>query len=272
MAMSMGSWSYPTKYLAWEATDNCKSSTYPLKIYRYIPATFSSIESATLQFSIEKFRSYETTTIANSAPGASYAVNSVVAFNIATADTWTDTDFTWSVSSNTLSINVGLEVLYTDTVFGDELFVRVKNTTNSTYYPNSGGINYFFGAIPDGTFDSTWFSVEIPGNFNGKSFMVQVMQEDVATMAGYLSGVATMVGTHTHGMTYDIYEASYSNPSISIKINDTDRTTALGGPWTSDQNAINIADYLNIGEWNKIELVPNQLLRINTSVLVVGIE
>jgi len=80
------------------------------------------------------------------------------------------------------------------------------------------------------------------------------------------------ISAHTHDMDYDIYEASYSNPSISIKINDTDRTTALGGPWTSDQNAIDIADYLNIGEWNKIELVPNQLLRLNTSVLVVGIE
>lgn len=69
------------------------------------------------------------------------------------------------------------------------------------------------------------------------------------------------IGTHTHDvtlanhnhtitMTYGIYEGpAPSTPQITITINGTDRTSALGGPWDDDVT-LNIKQYLREGSGN----------------------
>ena len=53
--------------------------------------------------------------------------------------------------------------------------------------------------------------------------------------------------THTMTMTYGIYEGSApSTPGITLAINGTDRTTALGGAWDADAT-LDITDYLRDG-------------------------
>lgn len=50
--------------------------------------------------------------------------------------------------------------------------------------------------------------------------------------------------THTHSLTYGIYEGSApSNPNITVTINEVDRTTALGGSW-DDDFTVDITTYL----------------------------
>ncbi len=55
------------------------------------------------------------------------------------------------------------------------------------------------------------------------------------------------IGDHSHTITlsYGIYEgAAPSAPAIGLSINGVSRTVALGGPWNTAQNNIDITDYL----------------------------
>jgi len=56
--------------------------------------------------------------------------------------------------------------------------------------------------------------------------------------------------SHTHGLNYGLYEDSSYPTSISITIDGTDRTSALGGPWDTegtgaDVGPLDITDYLS---------------------------
>ena len=72
------------------------------------------------------------------------------------------------------------------------------------------------------------------------------------------------VSNHTHGITATINELSLPG-NVSIKINDIDRTAALGGPWNSDQLDIDIKNYLTIGQTNTISFYATQLGRMDAT-------
>lgn len=72
---------------------------------------------------------------------------------------------------------------------------------------------------------------------------------------------------HTHPINYGIYVSTLPT-NITIKINGVDRTSELGGPFSSDQVNLNISQYLTIGQWNTIELGSSQLGRIDATVFI----
>ena len=72
---------------------------------------------------------------------------------------------------------------------------------------------------------------------------------------------------HTHDISYGIYISTLAT-NITIKINGVDRTSELGGPFSSDQVNLNISQYLTIGQWNTIELGSSQLGRIDATVFI----
>ncbi|MEE9197949.1 MAG: LamG-like jellyroll fold domain-containing protein [bacterium] len=60
---------------------------------------------------------------------------------------------------------------------------------------------------------------------------------------------AALDSEHDHSMQghvhiAGIFETPYLSPSVGLRINGTDRTTALGGPWTSDQTVIDISEFI----------------------------
>lgn len=75
------------------------------------------------------------------------------------------------------------------------------------------------------------------------------------------------VNDHTHPISYGIYISTLPT-SITVKINGVDRTSALGGPFNSDQANLDISSYLVIGQWNTIELGSSQLGRIDATVFI----
>lgn len=75
------------------------------------------------------------------------------------------------------------------------------------------------------------------------------------------------IPSHTHDIIYGIYLGPKTS-GITIKINGTDRTAALGGPFNSDQNALDISPYLTAGQWNTIEIGGSGLGRIDASVFI----
>jgi len=327
MTMGMGLWSTPLRYLSWEETDNCKSAAFPLKIYRFIPSEVISIDKAVLQFSIESFRGYTGTTAAESAHthgvdiGAGGAhthnVSSVTSENNSELSTIVAGYLQWNHSNNITDANwnpVGVNV--TGLTDASELWVfcsgfiyttatasptvvqyRLKDATNTIYYPSHEGVICSMNPIVDTKKDVNSFCIQAPTNPSGKTWTLEIKSDydnagnhTISTQGGYWTvsrhthtvsgqtaqsaththpGEATGAGSaHTHGMSYSIYESPPAAPSVSITINGTDRTAALGGPWTVDQNNIDIGTYLNIGQWNDIRLIPNELLRLSSSVLV----
>jgi hypothetical protein len=74
-------------------------------------------------------------------------------------------------------------------------------------------------------------------------------------------------GSHSHGLVFGIYTSTTAT-GVTIKINGTDRTSALSGPFSSSQNGINIAQYLTTGQWNTIELGSTRLGRIDATIFI----
>ncbi|WP_156946498.1 hypothetical protein [Desulfitibacter alkalitolerans] len=86
------------------------------------------------------------------------------------------------------------------------------------------------------------------------------------TIPGHTHSVS--IPAHTHALDFGIYTSVVAN-GVTIKINGVDRTTALGGPFNSDQSSINIAQYLNIGQWNAIELgISSALGRLDATIFL----
>lgn len=75
------------------------------------------------------------------------------------------------------------------------------------------------------------------------------------------------ISSHTHNINYGIYTSTLPT-NIIVKINGVDRTSALGGPFNSDQSNLDIAQYLTVGQWNTIELGSGQLGRIDSTVFI----
>lgn len=266
MPMSMFQWVYPSRYLSWEATDNCKGTTYPLKIYRYIPSEVVDIEKAILQFSIENFRAYTTTT--PSGGGATSGVNdeftlveagddSASAVSVGSAAFVAVATISPSVDCSTCFIEV---VPDRDDYSWIRLYLYVSDGT--TDYPNSSGTPHMVYGSYIGGDPSPARTFLLPDNVNGKTLTVYAKRDVGDPTDVSFSVIWTTFGehihstpNHVHGMAYDIYESVPVSPSISIKINGSDRTAALGGPWATNQNNLSIAQYLNIGEWNTIELI-----------------
>jgi hypothetical protein len=76
-----------------------------------------------------------------------------------------------------------------------------------------------------------------------------------------------VVPSHVHSVVYGIYVGPTPG-SISVQINGVDRTSALGGPWVTDQASIDIAPYLQAGQWNTVSLGSFGLGRVDASVFV----
>lgn len=76
-------------------------------------------------------------------------------------------------------------------------------------------------------------------------------------------------GDHVHDIVYGIYEGTTSS-GITVKINGVDRTSALGGGtgFDVDKDNLDITPYLQVGQWNVIELGSGTLGRIDSTVFI----
>lgn len=75
------------------------------------------------------------------------------------------------------------------------------------------------------------------------------------------------VSSHTHSIIYGIYQGETAS-SVTIKVNGIDRTSELGGTFSTDQSSLNLSSYMVIGQWNTIELGSATLGRIDANVFL----
>ncbi|RJX23244.1 MAG: hypothetical protein C4570_00265 [Ammonifex sp.] len=70
---------------------------------------------------------------------------------------------------------------------------------------------------------------------------------------------------HIHGIVHDIYEGTAAS-NVTVTINGVDRTVALGGPFNTNQDRLDITKYLTTTGWNTIEIGSGSLGRIHATL------
>jgi len=252
MAMSMFRWVYPTKYLSWEASDNCKGEDYPLKITRYIPSEIVDIESAKLSFSIEPFRAYTTTSQSNSEQTQQVAASADRVALDETSTGWQDVATITSSDSAYTIVNVNANFFDNETHsqahITTKVYVRIYNETDGEYYPNSDGVvltfsdslphkhkygssytesnEYDSNSILDFQTTSPRVTIIIPKSTKDKTMKIQAKLQNAQTSGTEFSVDYSYqsISKHTHDMSYDIYEQHSEMHQDNFDDNNLDTT------------------------------------------------
>jgi hypothetical protein len=139
----------------------------------------------------------------------------------------------------------------------------------------SAGIHNHGGAVgDDGDHAHTYSGITYLTGFNAKVNTEGVIEGIVGLQVDWVPGHEYEIytfdssGEHTHGLVHGIYEGT-SATNVTVTINGVDRTAALGGGagFTTDQDSLDIAQYLTVG-WNTIVLGSSQLGRIQATYFV----
>jgi hypothetical protein len=112
------------------------------------------------------------------------------------------------------------------------------------------------------SYDTYVLGMEDRGSWNAMVLASGGPSAATSENGGALSTTTATGSEHTHAPEFGIMEDSDNSPSISIKIDNIDRTSALGGPWTADQLEIDITPYIQSTGKHSVELLSTQPARI----------
>ncbi len=135
------------------------------------------------------------------------------------------------------------------------------------FYDAGGG----FGAIGmNGSLTLVSFKDTFPAATSGAGSAHQHPVTGQATDTESVHTHDVTIAAHSHPS--DLVEDAYVSPSVGIKIDGTDRTAALGGPWTNpDQQGIELREFISTPGVHTLEFFENaagKVGRIHASVYV----
>jgi len=256
-------------------TDNVDGSN-DLSLFIYIPPETREIKKCVLRMRLLNFRSYSWV----SASDGSYSSSTPSG-----GGHTTPSGGGHSSSSEAETVILDSDASKTETSQTSNLWDQyainipsaVSNNPNHDHgIPNNTGIEDVDG-------NTHWFSasgshshaltsdhrhdVDIPSHNHGVSTggHSHYMYDHSHQVSNHSHGFS--VPNHTHNIQHGIYTGG-SPGSVGVIINGTNRTSALGGSWSSNQNNIDITDYMIVNHWNEIRLTSNQLGRIDATVFI----
>lgn len=242
-------------------TDNIATNR-PLKLSIFLPATTRVINKAILRFKRESFRAYSTST--ESDEGRSTASQSGGQYS---DSTYTDTINLTSTKSESFTSRATTSKGYQTDKTGDS-GIDVEWTYPITEPGGSDRHTHEYRRVLAHrhmiTIEAHSHDFTVPSHTHG------------ITMPQHKHGFyipshthPVIIPSHNHGINYGIYESTKSS-NISIVINGSNRTSALGGGsgFNSDQSNLNITQYLTPGMWNTIEIGGSGLGRIDATVFI----
>ncbi|MGK4040961.1 phage tail spike protein [Heyndrickxia oleronia] len=226
-------------------TDNVGANS-ALALWVFIPSNAISIRQAMLRFKLLRFRAYSRTTA-------------------------------WGGGTSTTTSNGG--GFYSSTEAGGGIYTSTGSGGGGIKTTGDSGVDVRYGwsqtedarAQGDtiGHKHQYWdvlghkHNIDLP--YHSHDINVSAHSHNVYIDSHYHD---VSIPSHTHDIEYGIFE-SYDTPSaVRVYINGYDRTVALGGTWNYDVNNLNITSYLNIGQWNSIEIGSSSLGRIDASIFV----
>ncbi len=161
--------------------------------------------------------------------------------------------------------------------------VKVPADTDGRYWldaffdaggSDSGGDLELGGSITLVTFKDTFPAVTSQAGsahqhpVTGQATDTEAIHTHVVTIAGHTHDV--IIAGHSHPS--DLVEDPYVSPSVGIRIDGTDRTSALGGPWTNpDQQGIELREFISTSGVHTLEFFENaagKVGRIHATVYV----
>ena len=201
------------------------------------------------------------------------------------ATTWTDSDMSYSpildssmmlveISNRILTEAAGVVPTYVD--------VRVKDTTNTLYYPNDSGARVLFRSMTNSDEENNSCTILVPGNVIGNVYDIE-MKVNNATTSMVNSAVWSLVSRHSHEVNYDIQIRDYSTTDIAILTSNdtsgvavwTDRTAAIEaitGTLTATESGselgIDMTSFFPSTGWKGIRLATNGNSRHKVQVTV----
>lgn len=225
-------------------TDNVDSSN-PLTLYVYIPPETRLIRKSILRFKLLPFRAYSRGTSSD----GSYSTSTSSGGGVYTSTGSGGGEYTSTESGgyvNKTTGDSGVDVIYgtaqTDPSKGD----ADKYNHTHTYREVIGHKHYF----------------EVPSHSHG---VYLPSHSHSISISDHTHSV--YIPPHSHGIDYGIY-TSTTPYAVTIYINGYNRTYNLGGSFNTDQSNLDITSYLNIGQWNTIELGSSRLGRLDATVFV----
>jgi hypothetical protein len=243
-------------------TDNVDAN-YPLVLNVYVPSETRSIKKALLRFRLLAFRAYST--------GAAAGGGTVVSAGSVTSEAGggqTSGDDVWTLvgsaripadwfsdsagsHSHTITVYSGGDHTHTGQTSWTIPQVNPDHQHDYRYMNSSGLHNHSASCSTAGS-----HAHSCPSKHT----------HSVAAHTHSVPGHSHTIPSHTHSIQYGIY-TSTTPLDVTVKINGTDRTSALGGPFNSDQSSLDISPYLGTG-WNTIELGSSRLGRIDAAIFI----
>ncbi|WP_079709871.1 phage tail protein [Paraliobacillus ryukyuensis] len=249
-------------------TDNVDTSN-GLRLYVYLPPETLSVRRALLNFRVLPFRSYAGTTES----GGSTTQTS--------SNGGSSTQTSSSGGGVSKSTNSGGSTTRTSSANGShrhKLF-SYNSTPGTVYgwrrYDTTSSVNGLTPVSLDlrvGADGVDIYTAEASGNHShsvsipshSHSFSTPNHTHSVSIPSHNHS---VSIPSHTHGIDHGIYTSTFAT-GIGVIVNGINRTSALGGKFNSSQANIDIDQYLNVGEWNEIELTSDRLGRIDGNIFI----
>lgn len=225
--------------------DNADAS-HGLTLNIYLPSETKSIHKALLRFKLLPFRAYET---GASSGGSGSPTSGPSSESSSGASSESSTvSASEKVSIGIYTLIPGPIVDYTQRAglhnhgIADATALK-KDPTGVTYFYESGE---HYHPLPN----------------HGHSLIIEGHSHNMPHTHNINHYHTVNINPHTHEINFGIYESS-SPSNVTVKVNYT-----TIGTYYSNQNSINIANYLTMGAWNTITITPNQLGRIDSSIFV----
>jgi hypothetical protein len=257
------------------------SSDKKLKLNIYLPSNTKGIIACKLRFKLENFRAFA---IATQNGGASTQTSSAGGSTSATSSAGggtTQTSSSGGGGSITSSAGGGTNV--TSSSGGGQTVSSTSpydgGVSNQTGQPNGYDMNYHthYFSLPSHTHNVSTSNHSHTVNVSDHSHSVPIPDHThTTTIPDHSHSVpignhqhTVDIPAHSHGITYGIFEST-SPANITVTINETDRTSALGGDtgFIYGQNDLDIMQFMQTNQWNTIELGSSQLGRIDASVFI----
>lgn len=226
------------------------SATHPLQLNVFIPTNTLSIRETILRFQMLNFRSYSQATTSEGYKSDSTSEKTAVYSSTGDGGYRADT----TTSDGGVNTTTGSKYFESQTTHDatnvQEEWVNTQSTEGHThrFYKTMHHEHTFY--VPshshDYSFGGHYHSFSVPEHYH--SFTVPAHSHSFT------------VDSHSHGITNGIFTGT--RPSIvTVRVNGRNV-----GSYSSNQSNINITSYMNIGQWNSVELIPNILGRIDATI------
>jgi len=237
-------------------------SNHPLELFVYLPPTVRGIYFAVLRFRLLPFRAFAKATestgesVLTSASGGAVSTSTLAGGAVSSSTLAGGGDY---VTSDVQILKPGVSQDYTVSAgehnHGIPNGTRLVTEDGSTvgFVESGDHVHWLYNHGHEVNIPDHAHAIEIPSHAHDVSIP---SHKHSVTIPG-----------HSHNLAFGIWTSSQAQ-DVTVAVNGNDITSELGGPFNTDQTDLNLANYFQIGTWNKVSLGSSTLGRIDASIFI----